>query len=267
MENENTASSTTSFQYGLKDMNMILIPVIMIILAELTIYADHLKAGIILHVAVLILISLSSLWMRDTGSFRSVQVLSLLPLLRLLNISMPIFSELTLNMYFFIYAPLFIPIYIIVREQGITKKKLGITFNNMTSFIPMAIGIGFLIAYGENLVINAGYLIPDMSFSNLLHISIIMIFFVGLGEELIFRSLLQTRLEASIGSFRGLILASLLFGVMHSGYGTIYEIFFTSFAGLILGYMFQKTNSLPFVSLTHGFVNIFLFGFIPLYMV
>ena len=116
-------------------------------------------------------------------------------------------------------------------------------------------------------MIHAGYLIPDVGFSNLLHISIIMIFFVGLGEELIFRSLLQTRLQTSIGSFRGLLLASLLFGVMHSGYGTFYEIMYTSLAGLILGYMFQKTNNLPFVSLVHGFVNIFLFALIPLYLV
>jgi membrane protease YdiL (CAAX protease family) len=99
---------------------------------------------------------------------------------------------------------------------------------------------------------------------SLIKLSIIMIFFVGFVEELVFRSLLQTRLENSLGSLKGLLITSILFGVMHSGYGTFYEILYTAFAGLVLGYMFQKTKSLPLVSLTHGFVNIFLFGIIPL---
>jgi len=67
-----------------------------------------------------------------------------------------------------------------------------------------------------------------------------------------------------MGMFSGLIVASILFGVLHSGYGTFYEMLFVSLAGLIMGYIFQKTRSLPLIALTHGMVNIFLFGLIPL---
>jgi membrane protease YdiL (CAAX protease family) len=90
-----------------------------------------------------------------------------------------------------------------------------------------------------------------------------MIFIVGLIEELIFRGIIQTRLEEFLGPAGGVLLASLLFGVMHSSYGTFYEIVYTFLAGGILGYFFYRTKSLPLVVMIHGFINIFLFGIIP----
>ncbi|WP_319507339.1 CPBP family intramembrane glutamic endopeptidase [uncultured Methanolobus sp.] len=249
---------------SLNEKQIITIPIIMVIAAELLLYSAHLKAGITLHVLTVLLLSLSSVWITESHASRSLQVLALLPILRLLNVSMPVFSQMTLNLYVYIYAPLFVPAYLVIRHQNISISRLGLGSEKLLKYIPTSIIVGGLIAGGEYMTIHAGNLIPDLSLGNILKLSLIMIFFVGFVEELVFRSLLQTRLADSFGVLKGLLIASLLFGVMHSGYGTFYEIIYTSFAGLVLGYMFQKTNSLPLVSLTHGFVNIFLFGIIPL---
>lgn len=249
---------------GLTDTYVISIAMLMIILAELLLYSGNYRAGVTLHVITLIALSVSSIWIDGTHVARSLQVLTLLPILRLLNMSMPVFSEMTINLYVYIYAPLIVPAYLVIRHQNISKETLGVHFKNMAKYVPLAFIVGIIIAQGEHFTIHAGNLIPDLSIASLLKISIIMIFFVGFVEELVFRSLIQTRFSESFGDFKGLLLASLLFGVMHSGYGTIYEIFFTGFAGLIFGYMFQKTNSLPLITLAHGLVNIFLFGIIPL---
>jgi membrane protease YdiL (CAAX protease family) len=50
---------------------------------------------------------------------------------------------------------------------------------------------------------------------------------------------------------------------MHSGYGSMVEIFYAFLVGFIIGYMFYKTRSLPLVTMVHGFINVFLFGVIP----
>ena len=91
-----------------------------------------------------------------------------------------------------------------------------------------------------------------------------MIFFVGLVEEIIFRSILQNRLEIVLGNRKGLIITSILFGLMHSGYGNINEILYATFVGIFIGYLFYRTRSLPLVTLIHGFINVFFFGIIPL---
>ena len=124
--------------------------------------------------------------------------------------------------------------------------------------------LGLLLAEGEYLIIRTNYLIPDLSIFNLLMLSIVMIFFVGLVEEIIFRSILQNRLQMVFGNWTGLIFTSILFGLMHSGYGNIYEVLYASFVGLFIGYLFYRTRSLPLVAMIHGFINVFLFGIIPL---
>jgi membrane protease YdiL (CAAX protease family) len=127
----------------------------------------------------------------------------------------------------------------------------------------LSVPLGFLLGLGEYLTIKTGYLIPDLTFANLLKLIIVMVFFVGLIEELIFRSILQTRLENTLSVWEALLVTSIMFGLMHSGYGTIYEILYTGFVGFIMGLAFYKTKSLPFIAVLHGFVNVFLFGILP----
>ncbi len=247
-----------------KNLNiLILVPVLLIILAELLLFSGKMQYAIWVHVLVLVGLALATIFIIDTDLLKPYQALMLLPLLRLVNISMPIFFDTTLYSYIFIYTPLIIPIYIVAVQQGFTLKHLGFTLQYWKLIIPVSVIVGFAVAQGEYHIIHAGYLIPDLSFWNILKLSIVMIMFIGLIEELIFRSILQTRLEESMGMFSGLIVASILFGVLHSGYGTFYEMLFTSLAGLAIGYMFQKTRSIPMIALTHGVVNIFLFGLIP----
>jgi len=247
-----------------KDPYVILVPIVLIIVAELLFYAGQTRAGITLHVVIVLALSLSMGWLQDSHVSASFQVLILLPLLRLLNISMPVFSETTLYLYIYIYTPMFLAVYFLMRRETLELFKRKISLEDTVKYAFLSLPVAFGIAYGEYHLIDAGNLVPDLSFFSILKIFIIMTLFVGLVEELVFRSLLQTRLEESFGEYTGLFLAALLFGIMHSGYGTLYEMIFVAGAGLVLGYMYQRTRSLFLVSLTHGLTNTFLFALLPL---
>lgn len=152
---------------------------------------------------------------------------------------------------------------IIILHQRDSLEQIGITMKNFVPYMLIAVPLGFLLGFGEYLTIRSGYLIPDLTFVNLLKLTFIMVFFVGLVEELIFRSILQSRLEKALTVREALLITSLMFGLMHSGYGTFQEILYTGFVGLIMGLAFYKTRSLPFIAVLHGFVNVFLFGILP----
>jgi membrane protease YdiL (CAAX protease family) len=184
--------------------------------------------------------------------------------MRLVNLSIPVFYETTLYSLIFIYSLLAVPAIIAATQQGFTRSQLGITFNKLWLYIPLSVVLGLLLAEGEYLIIRTSYLIPDLSIFNLLTLSVIMIFFVGVVEEIIFRSVLQNRLQMVFGNFTGIIFTSVLFGLMHSAYGNIYEVLYASFVGLFIGFLFYRTRSLPLAALIHGFINVFLFGIIPL---
>jgi len=247
----------------LNDSWIVILPLMMVIAAEMLICSAHLQAGIALHIVTLLLLTLSATRIPESHVSRSLQVLLLLPILRLLNLSMPVFSETTLYMFIYIYIPMLLPAYLVIRHQGLNLSGSGLSPKRIPGYILLSVIVGAIIGLGEFLIIRPGNLVPDLSFINMLKLSVIMIF-VGFVEELVFRFLLQSRMEVSFGRLEGLFIVSLLFGFMHSGYGTLYEVLYACCAGLVLGYMFQKTGSLSLVSLTHGFVNIFLFGLIPL---
>ncbi|MDI9396130.1 MAG: type II CAAX endopeptidase family protein [Euryarchaeota archaeon] len=241
----------------------LVVPVLAIAIAELMIYSGMIIEAMEVHAALLIGLSLSMLYIKNVEIQKTYQALILLPVLRLVNLSMPAFYDITLYLFVFIYGLLTIPVTIALISQGFTRERLGITFRRIGIYIPLSIVIGLLLGVGEYLIFETDYLIPDLSIINLLMLTLVMVFLVGLVEETIFRSILQNRLEMFLGSRGGIIVTSALFGLMNSGYENIIGFFYAFLVSFLIGYMFYKTRSLPLVAMTHGFINVFLFGIIP----
>ncbi|WP_135609516.1 CPBP family intramembrane glutamic endopeptidase [Methanococcoides sp. AM1] len=262
VENEIFSKIRRADQFQI-DLLVIAIPSIMIIIAEMSFFTGMTKFTLWTHLVLLITLTFSTMIFNDKNKQHILSAFILLSLLRIVNLSMPVFFEMTLHSYILIYAPLAIPIYIFVKNQNLGISDLGITRNIKYYDLPLVLIASVVIAAGEFLIIKPSYLIPDLSLLNLFKLSIIMIFFVGLIEELIFRSILQTKLEEMIGRYQGLILATILFAVMHSGYSTPYEIAFAGFAGFILGTIYLIRRNLLLVTMTQGLVNILLFGVLP----
>jgi hypothetical protein len=238
----------------------IILPVTLILLAELLIFLGKPNAAMPIHALNLILLILSSIFINN----RIYPALMLLPLFRLLNVAMPVFFNLTLYSYSMVYAPMFIPIYILVKDGFVGRSEAGLTFKGFLFYFPLAISVGFALGWGEYNVIHPQLLASGSNFKDVLILIITMIFFVGIVEEFIFRSSLQTVLEERLGPIAGLLLASVIFGFMHSGYRMPPELLYVSFAGAIFGLLFWLTKSLPIISLAHGVTNISLFLVTPL---
>lgn len=238
-------------------------PIIAIAFAELLIFTGRIKEAAIAYTLLLIILSFSIIISKNLEIRKVYQALVLLPILRLINLSMPIYFEANLYSFVFMYLPMTIPLTIIAVHQEVPREGKIDLLKKMGIYLPFSLLAGLIFAEAEYLIIQTKPLIPDLSPVNLLQLTIIMIFVVSLIEEIIFRGIIQTRLEEFLGPLGGVLLASLLFGVMHSGYGTFYEIAYTFLVGGILGYFFYRTRSLYLVVMIHGFINIFLFGLIP----
>ena len=239
------------------------IPVIAITFAEMLIFGERLKEASIVYTLLLLVLSFSIAVTKKHEIRKVYQALLLLTIFRLVNFSMPIFYERNLYSFMFIYAPLAIPATIATIHQKVIYEKRKDTLRKIWIYLPFSVFAGLIFAEAEYILIGARELIPDLSPENLLVLIITMVFIVGLIEELIFRAILQTRLEEFLGPAGGIFLASLLFGVMHSSYGTPYEMAYNFLVGGYLGYLFYRTRSLPLLIMIHGSINVFLFGIIP----
>lgn len=239
------------------------IPVTAIILIELLIFGGRLKEASIAYTLLLLVLSYLIAVVKKHEIRKIYQALLLLTIFRLVNFSMPVFFERTLYSFVFIYAPLTIPITLATSHQSVIYERKRDTLRRIWIYIPLSILTGLVFGQAEYTLIGSRELIPDLSSANLLILILIMVFIVGLVEELIFRAILQTSLEEFLGPAGGIFLSSLLFGVMHSTYGTPYEMAYTFLVGGFLGYLFYRTRSLPLVVMIHGSINVFLFGIIP----
>ncbi len=239
------------------------VPTIAIVFTELLLFTGRLKEATIAYILLLLAFSLSVSVAKKQEVREIHQAFLLLPIFRLVNLSMPVFLKIDLYSFAFIYAPLTISILIASAHQSAVFEKKRDALKRLWVYLPLSLFGGLFFAEAEYIMIETQSLIPDLSPLNLLVLIIIMIFIVSVVEEFIFRAILQTRLEDFLGPAAGILLASLLFGIMHSGYGAPYEMLYAFFLGGLLGYSFYKTRSLTFVILMHGFINVFLYGIIP----
>lgn len=193
----------------------------------------------------------------------SLQMFALLPLFRLVNLGMPTFVELTLFWFPLVYAPVLPAIYLVIR----TQPQLGPKFNPRVFgllLIPSLVVSAFL-GEVEWLIISPEALITEWSVTQLLLIAVVMIVFVGFIEELLFRGILQTGLKTHMGQSGAILFVSVLFGLMHSGYGSGLQLLFAGCLGLLYGVTYEYTDSLLLITVMHGVLNVFLFAVVPIY--
>jgi hypothetical protein len=123
--------------------------------------------------------------------------------------------------------------------------------------------IGLVLAFLEYAVLRPEALVPSMGIGDLILLLVVMVVCVGLGEELVFRAALQDSVKERYTPTIAILFSSFMFAIMHSGYESVPYLFYVFFVGLVLGIGYWRTRNLLFVAFIHGFINFFLFSFLP----
>ena len=105
---------------------------------------------------------------------------------------------------------------------------------------------------------------PRVDLAYLIAAAMLTALTAGVGEELFYRYWLQTRAEALLGRWGGIVLASFAFAIMHlggdrQGNGLLVEIAAVIIVqgsfGIMLGYLWSKYRNLPLVIAAHIMAN------------
>ena len=148
-----------------------------------------------------------------------------------------------------------------LKELGLKKPSLRIlAIVPVLAVFLFLLGLG--VAFGQEIVFGpdptAEFLAKLMTPTNSLQLIVMIVFslvLVGPCEEFAFRGFVQKGFENSFGKMKGLLVASLLFGLLH-GLNTLYAIVPAFVGGLVLGYLWQQTNGNTTASaLMHGINN------------
>lgn len=129
-------------------------------------------------------------------------------------------------------------------------------FNSGASLLLSHLGI----ESAQNQIVKLGHANP-LVFLLLIPLSFLL---VGPGEELLFRGLIQGRLEEPFPTWRAILLASGLFALVHiwslTGEGKLAYVGIVFGLALVLGTTYEYTDNLAVPALIHGTYNAVLFG-------
>jgi len=150
--------------------------------------------------------------------------------------------------------------FMVVKRISLTR--VGLTPGQYSIWKQIAIGasIGLLSGLIEYWILKPEPIqLAGDSLQAILYVIIVMTVFVGFGEELLFRGLVQESYQKVLPAWSAILMASIQFSLMHYGWLNPLELLFAYGMGIIFGYSFWKTKSLTAPITTHALGNIAMF--------
>jgi membrane protease YdiL (CAAX protease family) len=157
---------------------------------------------------------------------------------------------------------------IFANYKGASLRKLGLKKPRLKTMVIVSFSVVFLLLLAVTVsIIEEIVLGPDPFAEELMNAVLprnlfqlialigLSMALVGPAEELAFRGFIQRGFENSFGKIAGLLIASVLFGLLH-GLSSPRAIIPVSVSSLVLGYVWQKTDGNTVASAwMHGFYD------------
>lgn len=191
---------------------------------------------------------------RPLDALEIFPALALVPLARILSLTMPVPDLPTIYWYAVTGAPLLLAILLTARLLGAQWTRETFRFGwSRTQGLMAASGLPFgLLSY---LALGPDrpepHLMPSLAIVGILVLPV----FTGLTEELLFRGIVQRFLTEVFGEV-GLIASAGVFTVMYLGTRSAPYIVLIALLGLLFGWCVRETQSLAGVVVAHGLISI-----------
>ena len=212
-----------------------------------------LLAGLILHTALT--------WRRPF--YKLFLSLTVIPLIRLLSLSLPLAGFPLIYWYLIVSIPLFVAAFLISHTAGFSWHGIGLNLRGLP--VQGLVGLsGLAFGYIEYQLLRPEPLAQAFTWDQLWLPALILLICTGFAEELLFRGVMQRAATEAMGSLGGLYVAA-LFAVMHVGHRSWLDIPFVFGVALFFSWVVTRTRNLLGVTLAHGLTNIMLFLILPLW--
>jgi len=173
---------------------------------------------------------------------------------RFLNISIGLPS---LYLLIFLMCLLFISVKKVdLKGLGFQKGMIPLPVQVLTG-----LSIGVLSGSTEYILLKPPPISPvgdPLHFT--IYILFMMMILVSFPEEILFRGLLQKSMSQVLPPWVAIQMTSVQFGLMHLGWRNPIEVLFAFSMGLIMGFLFWKSESLVAPILLHGVGNVVMFS-------
>lgn len=226
-------------------------------LAELLIYNGLIQGALGVYLLMFVAVLILPYVVTEKGEV--AMAFSLIPLFRLINFGMPVFFESTLLWVALIYGILVIATVLTAAALPAAHLRAPGEVRQLFMHLPYVGGAAIVLGTIEDSVLTPEPLITGLSVSEGVFFVILMIGFIGISEELLFRGVIQSTVADYAGPGSALIVSTLLFVVLHSALFTPEAIVWAAFTGGVLGIYYELTTNWVITGTIRGVANILVY--------
>ncbi len=233
-----------------------------IVIAEVVTVAFQPLWGIVCHSIILAAVIVHPAVATRYPHRQLILSLALVPLVRIMSVSMPLANIPQIWWYPIIYAPLLAAAVVVMRVLNYSAGHVGFTVKRPRLQVVVALS-GLIFGVVEYFILKPEAMVTELSWQEIWLPAVILVLCTGFVEEFIFRGVLQ---HSAVVSFKGwgIVYVSLLFAILHMGFLSLIDVVFVFAVAMFFGWVVEKTGSLLGVTLSHGITNIVLFVVAPL---
>ncbi len=189
--------------------------------------------------------------------------LSMIPLIRIISISLPLINIPQVLWYPLIYAPLLAAAIVVMHVTGLKASDIGFIWKRIYLQIPIGIIVGLGIGLWEYIILRPKPLPSAFSLESVWLPALMLFLTTGLVEEIIFRGVLQKLAIPLLGSFWSMLFLSIIFAVLHFGFYSSMDVLLVFMVAMVFAIAVKTTGSIWGVFFAHGTANVILFTVAP----
>jgi uncharacterized protein len=152
---------------------------IAIFAAELVTNFVYPLAGLICNSVILVAILIISAFVCQKQAQNFLFSLGLLPLMRIISLSMPLLPLPQIYWYIFIYLPILASVITIMWILGIKPKSIGLIKKNLAVYAAFGVFLGFALGLVEWFILLPKPLASEFTFQAIIGLSLILFFTTG----------------------------------------------------------------------------------------
>jgi len=238
-----------------------------LVLASLANDATLATAGLFLDLALVVVLPIQGALLvpRDGPLASFLSALALVPLVRVVSLTMPFTPFSTIEWLAIVSVPLLLAALAVMQAQGLRPADVYLAFGNRRYAIlnVTLVGVGFFLGIVEYWILSPEPWILSTSMDRLVPAVAVVFVATGLAEELIFRGVVLRAGLQFLGRSGAVVVTSFVFAVFHIGFLSILDVLFVFGMGLLFGFVVLATRALWGAVGAHTMANVMLYLILP----
>ncbi|HHW28609.1 MAG TPA: CPBP family intramembrane metalloprotease [Syntrophomonadaceae bacterium] len=238
--------------------------------AEIVIGYFNVHIGMILHFIIFTMIFCQAIFSlyRLEISCRGEQYpyhfylsISLVPLIRILSLSVPLKAMPFHYWFFFVGIPILTAAYLVIKRTDFQKRDIYLSFGKghftWRSFsLQLAIGLtGFFLGLIQFYIVQPPDL-PPLNWVETLLVVMSLLLFAGFTEELIFRGIIRKAVDDFLGREYSVMYVSLICAFMYITHLSFAFVFFVFGVSVVFTLISYRTESIMGIAIAHGLATV-----------